>query len=82
VLLSVLCLFAVHIFRFGFFQGKLILDEGMSTTVAFASGSDRYVGEAEQCSGWVRFFFTGFISIVRDFAENDKKGYYPGTVIY
>jgi hypothetical protein len=82
VFLSVLCLFAVHIFRFGFFQGKLILDEGMSTTVAFASGSDRYVGEGEQCSEWGHLFFTGCISIFRDFAENDEKGYYPGTVIY
>ena len=80
--LSVLCFFAVHKFRFGFFQGELILDEGMSTTVAFASGSDRYVGEGEQCAGWVRFFFTGFISRFCVFAANDEKGLSPGTVTY
>lgn len=58
------------------------MDEGMGTTVAFASGSDRYVGEGEQCAGWVHLFFTGCISIFNDFAENDEKGYSPGTVIY
>ena len=80
--LSVLCFFAVHIFRFGFFQGKLILDEGMGTTVADTFGSERSMGESEHCAGWGHLFFTGCISIFRGFAENDEKGYSPGTVIY
>ena len=71
-----------YIFRFGFFQGKLILDEGMGTTVADTFGSERSMGESEHCAGWVHLFFTGCISIFRGFAENDEKGYSPGTVIY
>jgi hypothetical protein len=64
------------------FQVRLIFDEGMGTTVAHTSGYKRYVGEGEQCSGWIHLFFTGCISIFRGFAENDEKGYSPGTVIY
>ena len=37
MLLSVLSVFAVQILGFGVFQGRLITDEGMSTTVADAS---------------------------------------------
>jgi len=54
----------------------------MSTTVAYASGSERSMGESEHCAGWVHLFFTDCISIVRDFAENDENGFSPGTVIY
>ena len=54
----------------------------METTVADASGSDRYVGKGEHCAGWVRFFFTSFISRFCVFAANDEKGLSPGTVFY
>jgi hypothetical protein len=37
---------------FGIFQGRLITDEGMSTTVADASGSERYVDKSEHFNGW------------------------------
>jgi len=42
VLLSVLSVFAVKMLGFGVFQGRLITYEGMSLTVAHASGSERY----------------------------------------
>ncbi len=57
VLLSILCVFAVKMLGFGVFQGRLISDEGMSTTVADASGSERYMGKSEHCAGWVCFFY-------------------------
>ncbi len=49
--LIVFCVFAVKILGFGVFQGRLIKDEGMSKTVADASGSERYVGKSEHCAG-------------------------------
>ena len=51
MLLSVLCVFAVKMLGFGVFQGRLISDEGMSSTVAEASGSERYVGKSGQRGG-------------------------------
>ena len=62
MVLSGLCVFAVQMFSFGVFQGRLIKDEGMSKTVADASGSERYVGKSEYFAGWVCFFFTACIS--------------------
>jgi hypothetical protein len=41
LLLSVLCVLAVKILGFGVFQGRQITDEGMSTTAADASISER-----------------------------------------
>jgi len=75
VLLSVLSVFVVKILGFGFFQGRLISDEGMSTTVADASGSERYVGKSEYCAGWVCFFFIACISRFPALAENDGNGW-------
>jgi hypothetical protein len=60
---------------FGVFQGRLISDEEMSTTVAEASGSERYVGKSEHCAGWVCFFSTTCISRFPAFAENDDNGW-------
>ena len=73
MLISVLSVFAVQILGFGVFQGRLITDEGMSTTVADASDSERYVGKSEHCAGWVCFFFTACISRFPAFAENDGR---------
>jgi hypothetical protein len=67
---------------FEVFQGRLISDGGIRSTIADASGSERYVGKSKHYAGVVCFFFTGCISRFRIFAENDEKGYYPGTVIY
>ena len=75
MLLSVLCVFAVKMLGFGVFQGRLISDEGMSSTVAEASGSERYVGKSEHSAGWVCFFFTACISGFPAFAENDGNGW-------
>ena len=47
----------------------------MSTTVADASGSERYVGKSEHRAGWVCFFFTACISRFPDFAENEGNGW-------
>ena len=82
MLLSILCVFAVKMLGFGVFQGRLISDEGMSTTVADTFGSERSMCESEHCAGWGHLFFTGCISIFRDFADNDEYGFSPGTVIY
>ena len=54
----------------------------MGTTVAYASGSERYVGKGEHCAGWARFFVTCFIFRFCVFAANDEKALSPGTVIY
>lgn len=77
MLLSILCVFAVKMLGFGVFQGKLISHERMSTTVADASGSEKYVGKSEHCAGWVCFFFcfTACISRFPAFAENDGNGW-------
>ena len=75
MLLSVLSVFVVKTLGFGVFQGRLITDEGMSTTVADASGSERYVGKSEHCAGWVCFFFTACISKFPAFAENKGNGW-------
>jgi hypothetical protein len=56
VLLSVVSVFAVKMLGFRVFQGRLITDEEMSTTVADASGSERYVGKSEDCVPWVFCF--------------------------
>ena len=73
--LIVFCVFAVKILGFGVFQGRLIKDEGMSTTVADASGSERYVGKSEHRVGWVCFFFIACISRFPALAENDGNGW-------
>ena len=38
---------------FGVFHERLFTDAGMSTTVADASGSEKYVGKSEDCAGLV-----------------------------
>ena len=76
------CVFAVQMFRFGVFQGRLISDEGISASIAGASCSERYVGKSKHYAGGVRFFFTGCISRFRVFAENDENGFSPGMVIH
>ena len=63
------CVFAVQMFRFGVFQGRLISDEGISASIAGASCSERYVGKSKHYAGEVRFFFTGWISRFRVFAD-------------
>ena len=82
VVLSGLCVLTVQMLSFEVFQGRLISDGGIRSTIADASGSERYVGKSKHYAGVVCFFFTGCISRFRIFAENDEKGYYPGTVIY
>ena len=80
--LSGLWVFAVKIFRFGVFQRRLILDKGISVTIADASTSEKYVAMSKHYARGVRFFFTSFISRFCVFAANDEKALSLGTVIH
>jgi hypothetical protein len=50
----------VKILGFGVFQGRLITDEGMSTTIPSTSGSERYVGKSKDCDPWGFFYMNKF----------------------
>ena len=81
VLFSVLCVFAVQILGFGVFQGRLISDEGMSTTVVTHPAlKDMSVRVSTSLDGSAFSLMLVFLDSLfsQRITEMGKKWFFPG----